>query len=199
MNLADKITKRGNYEQYYGRLKTLLGRPAAQVSGLTILTLLTVVFFLFFAILPTFKTIAGLKREIEDAKNTEAKLQQKIHSLAQAEKLYASVLPDLEMLNLVLPQKPELERLAWQIYWLAEQYQVTLVNGSFDEFQDGFIPIKLTAKGSYPSLRNFIAGLNQIDRLIGVEDLSIISKQIPSPDNQLTANLSLKAYFQSGL
>ena len=81
MNLADKLTGRSSYHQYYSRLKMVIERPTTKVSGLGILTVFTVVGFTIFAILPTFKTIASLKREIEDAKTVEAKLQQKIYSL----------------------------------------------------------------------------------------------------------------------
>src|SRR3989304_8007269 len=134
MNLADKLTGRSSYGQYYGRLKIILNRPVAQVSGLVSLTIFTIVFFLSFSIVPTFKTIASLKKEIEDTKNVEAKLQQKIHSLNKVETLYAQVLPNLEVLNQVLPTDPEFERLAWQIHWLINKNQLGLVNGSFSEF-----------------------------------------------------------------
>lgn len=199
MNLADKLTGRNSYSQYYSRLKLIIERPATKVSGLVILTIFTVIGFTVFAILPTFKTIASLKREIEDAKTVEAKLQQKIHSLNQAESLYAKITPGLSSLNQVLPAEPEFERLAWQIHWLANQNRVTITNGSFSEFQTDFIPVTLGIRGNYLAIKAFIAGLNRIDRLIAVEELTISSKNVRLGGESLTANLKLKAFYLSSL
>ena len=199
MNLADKLTGRSGYGQYYSRLKMTLVRPAAQVSSLAILTIFTVVFFLSFAIVPTFKTIATLKREIEDAENVEGKLRQKIHSLEQAETLFGQVSPNLDSLNQVLPAEPEFERLAWQLHWLVGKNQLVLVNGSFGEFEPDFIPVSLTVKGSYLAIKAFVADLNQIDRLIEVEELVISSKSLRSGTDALTANFKLKAFYLSSL
>src|SRR3989344_9410619 len=195
MNLADKLTRRLSYDQYFGRVKIMLGRPATRVYGLAILTILTVIFFLSFAILPTFKTIASLKREIADAKNTEAKLQQKLHSLNQAEALYSQITPDLESLNQVLPAEPQMERLAWQLHWLAKQDQVTLVNGSFSEFAADHVPVSLSLKGRYPAIKAFIADLNRYDRLIDIDEITIASKNVRAAGDPLTANLKLKAFY----
>lgn len=196
MNLADKLTGRSGYGQYYGRLKILLTRPATQISGLVTLTLFTVVFFLIFAIIPTFKTIASLKREIEDAKNVEGKLQQKIHSLNQAETLYAQVAPELDPLDKILPPQPELERLAWQLHFLAAKNQLILSSGSFTEFEPDFIPISLTVKGNYLTIKAFVNDLNRLDRLLEIEELVISSKSVRADDKTLTANLKLKAFYQ---
>ena len=210
MNLGEKLTGRTSYNQYYTRLKMVLERPAAKVSSLASLTIFTVVFFLSFAILPTFKTIASLKREITDAKTTEAKLQQKIQSLNQAETLYAQIAPNLEILNQVLPSDPEFERLAWQLNWLAISHQLTIVSGSFTEFpvtgavevkpnEANTIEVALSLKGSYPSLKAFIADLNQLDRLIAVEEAIITSKSVRTAEDALTTNLKLKAFYLPSL
>jgi len=199
MNLADKLTGRDSYNQYYARLKLVIERPVTKISGLVILTIFTVVGFTVFAILPTFKTIASLKREIEDAKTVEAKLQQKIHSLNQAETLYAQVAPGLSSLNQVLPDQPEFERLAWQLHWLAGQNGVTITNGSFSEFQTDFIPVALSIRGNYLAIKAFIADLNRLDRLIAVEEVTISSKNVRLGGAGLTANLKLKAFYLPNL
>ena len=199
MNLADKLTGRSSYHQYYSRLKMVIERPTTKVSGLGILTVFTVVGFTIFAILPTFKTIASLKREIEDAKTVEAKLQQKIHSLTQAEDLYAQAAANVSVLNQALPAEPEFERLAWQLQWLAGQDGVTIINGSFSEFQTDFIPVSLGIRGSYLAIKAFVADLNRLDRLIAVEEITISSKNVRQSGEGLTANLKLKAFYLSSL
>lgn len=195
MNLADKLTNKTSYDQYYGRLKLSFQRPSTKISGLVILTIFTVIFFIGFAILPTFKTIAGLKREINDAETVEAKLQQKIYSLNQAETLFAQVTPDLPRLNQLLPENPEFERLAWQLNWLANQEQITIVSGTIDGPEADFLPTVLTVKGGYLQIRAFVESLNRIDRLIEINELAISGKNVRQSEGQLTANLKIKAYF----
>lgn len=199
MNLSDKLTGRTSYHQYYSRLKMAFDRPSAKVSSLAILTIFTIIGFIGFAILPTFKTIASLKREIADAKTVEAKLQQKIYSLNQAETLFGKISPNLDSLNQVLPAGPELERLVWQLHWLANSRQLTITSGSFSEFEPDFIPVSLTLTGGYPALKAFISDLNRLDRLIGVDELTISSKTVRSGSNTLTANLKLKAFYLPAL
>lgn len=199
MNLSDKLTGRTSYHQYYSRLKMVLDRPATKVSSLATLTIFTVIGFISFAILPTFKTIASLKREIADGKTVEAKLQQKIYSLNQAETLFGKISPGLDSLNQVLPPEPELERLAWQLHYLANSRQLTIASGSFDEAGTDFIPVTLTLSGSYPALKAFIVDLNRIDRLIEVTEITIVSKSVRSGSNTLTANLQLKAFYLTAI
>lgn len=199
MNLADRLAGRTGYDQYYRRVKLLLNRPGTKVSGLVTLTVFTVVGFLIFAILPTFKTIAALKREIEDARNVEAKLQQKIHSLNQAESLYGQIVADLGLINRLLPAGPEWERFAWQLYWLADKNGLTLLSGTFDQAEKDFVPVSLSLKGSYPQIKTFVDDLNRLDRLIAVEELTISGKNRLQSDGRLTANLKLKAFYLPSL
>lgn len=199
MNLSEKLTGRTGYYQYYSRLKMALDRPATKVSSLATLTIFTVIGFISFAILPTFKTIASLQREIADGKTVEAKLQQKIYSLNQAETLFGKISPGLDSLNLVLPPEPELERLAWQLHYLANSRQLTIASGSFDEAEADFIPVTLTLTGGYPALKAFILDLNRIDRLIEVTEINIAGKSVRSGNNPLTANLKLKAFYLTAI
>lgn len=199
MNLSEKLTGRTSYHQYYSRFKMVFDRPVTKVSSLATLTIFTVIFFISFAILPTFKTIASLKREIADGKTVEAKLQQKIYSLNQAETLFGKISPDLNSLNQVLPPEPELERLAWQLHYLANNHQLTIASGSFDEAETDFIPVTLTLTGGYPNLKTFILDLNRIDRLVEVTEITIASKSIRSGSSTLTANLKLKAFYFTGI
>ncbi|OIN90032.1 hypothetical protein COW80_00740 [Candidatus Beckwithbacteria bacterium CG22_combo_CG10-13_8_21_14_all_01_47_9] len=199
MNLSEKLTGRTSYFQYYNRLKLTFGRPTAKVSSLAILTIFTVIFFILFAIMPTFKTIASLRREIDDTKTVEAKLRQKIQALDQAEILFGQVSPGLNSLNLVLPPGPEFERLAWQFYWLAGQNQLTIVNGTLNEFKADFVPVDLTLTGSYPNIKKFVDGINRLDRLIGIDELTISAKAVRSADGTLSANFKLKAFYLKSL
>ena len=161
-------------------------------------------FFGLFAILPTFKTIAGLKREIEDGEVVNLKLQNKIKSLSKAEDLYLEASNNISLMNQVLPEKAEFERIAWQIEWLALNKGVEIANGNYNEFSlvdtIGKVPeiqsmeIELTVNGSYPKIAEFISSITKIDRLISIRGVTISSKKLRQ-GGVISANIKLMAYY----
>jgi Tfp pilus assembly protein PilO len=208
MNIADRLTNRKSYEQYFTKVSKMFDHPSSRASGLISLTIFTVVFFVIFAILPTFKTIAGLTKEIKDAKITEAKLVQKIHSLEQAESLYEQVLPKLNKIDQVLPPDPDFERLAWQIYWLTDKNNLTLSSGGYGEFvfrgpiekakdkDINSLSINLSVQGNFSDIKNFLGDLDRLDRLVKVEELLLSNKSVKSvSQGTINASLKLVAYY----
>ena len=121
--LMERLTVKKSYANYYKRFERMSKQPAARISGLVSLTIIVTVFFMFFAILPTFRTIATLNREIEDTELLETKLQKKILSLQKAEEVYIQTEKDLEIIAPVLPITQDFERLAWQVNWLPNGFK----------------------------------------------------------------------------
>jgi Tfp pilus assembly protein PilO len=202
---TDRLVRRQTYDQYYSRIKTFLQKPETRAPELISLSLFTVVFFTFFAIIPTFKTIATLRKEITDSKNVEAKLTQKIHSLEQAENLYGQVAPQLEKINTVLPAEPEFERLAWQLNWLAQKNQLAIINGNFGNFplrgittksgEVATLTVDLSLQGSFSNVKNFIGDLNRLDRLVKVDQVVLTSKHVKELPSGISVSLELIAYY----
>ncbi len=200
-----------NYLKYYKRLKQLSQNPLARVSGLVSLTFFTIAFFGMFAISPTLKTIAQLNKQIEDTEAVNSKLKSKVKDLEKAEIVYSQVLESLDLVNRVLPEKNEFERLAWQISWLAVESGVEITNSSFGEFvivgsQDKaegkiqLISLDLSVSGSYNKIKAFLKKITEIDRLIEIETVSLTKNAADGggKSQALTANLKLKAdYFDT--
>lgn len=191
-----------NYDRYYQQIRVWGQQPKTKISGLISLTIFTVAFFLSMAILPTFKTIAGLKKEIKDQQEVEVKLTKKVAGLEIAEVNYTKVINDLKLINQVLPEKEELERLAWQIQWLANQKGVEINSGSFGEFnlvgQAGKsdqteLSTELTIKGGYQQIKAFLQSLTKIDRLITIKEVSFNKQKLQ--DGELTASLKLAGFY----
>lgn len=192
-----------NYDRYYQRIRVWGQQPKTKISGLITLTIFTVAFFLSMAILPTFKTIAGLTKEIKDQQEVETKMTKKVAGLITAETNYAKVINDLKLINQVLPEKEELERLAWQIQWLANQQGLTINTGSFGKFtlvgqadksDQAELSMDLTIKGSYQQIRAFLQNLTNIDRLITIKEVSF-NKQKLQGSGELTASLKLAGFY----
>ncbi len=192
-----------NYDRYYQQIRVWGQQPKTKISGLITLTIFTVAFFLSMAILPTFKTIAGLKKEIADQQEVEAKMTKKVAGLITAETNYAKVINDLKLINQVLPEKEELEKLAWQIEWLANQQGLTINTGSFGKFtlvgqadssDQAELLMDLTIKGGYQQIRAFLQNLTNIDRLITIKEVSF-NKQKLQGGGELTASLKLVGFY----
>lgn len=204
MDSIGRISLKQNYLTQVKRFQQLSRKPSTKISGLISLTIFLVAFFGIFAILPTFKTIAGLKREIEDIEVVNRKLGNKVRALSKAEELYTRVSKDIARVNQVLPEKAEFERLAWQIEWLALNKGVEIVNGNYNEFDLITVPtqtgelqkleIELSINGSYLKIAEFVGSVTNIDRLMEIKAISINSKKLRQGE-AVSANIRLTAYY----
>ena len=195
-----------NQASYYRRIKEFSKRPEAKISGLISLTIFTVAFFGAFAIMPTFKTIAQLNKEIQDATTINNQLAKKIFVLESAQDLYSQQIGNLTIIDKILPAQVNFERLAWQLSWLIKEKNLELVNTNYDEFlivgtseikESGpqFIPVEITVKGSFSQIKELTAELLKFDRLITVQQATITSKKNKNDDNKIIANFKLAAYW----
>jgi len=197
---------RRSYSNYYKRFQQLAKKPQAKISGLISLTIFTVAFFGMFAILPTFKTIARLNKEIEDAESVNIKLAQKIKALDVVEELYAGTIKELKVVSEVLPEEAFFERLAWQIHWLAADKNLQISSGSFGEFfvigekiESDKEPLKLSIEvvvgGTYGQIKEFVEDLIKIDRLVTINEVSINSKKYKNVVGKIAATIKLTAHY----
>jgi Tfp pilus assembly protein PilO len=206
MALSIKLTQKRRHADYYQRIQLLAQQSRVKVSGLVSLTLFTIAFFGIFAILPTFKTIAQLTKKIKDEQLVTDKLEKKILALDKAQEVYAQVVDEMVLLDQVLPEKVEFERLAWQIQWLAVDNQVKINNGRFGGFpvknraatnnsEVKPIEIELSLIGQYSNIRKFAAELGKIDRLILIKQITINRKSGEKQSNKVTASIKAQAYY----
>lgn len=204
VNLKSTNFKKSYLEQIK-RVKQLSKKPTAKISGLISLTIFLMAFFGMFAILPTFRTIASLNREIKDAEIVNKKLTNKIGSLSKAEDLYLKASKKTSLINRVMPEQAEFERLAWQVEWLALNKGVEIINGNYNEFElvsnkvetilePKELELELTINGNYPKIYDFIRAVTEIDRLISIKAVSINSKQLRQ-GQAITANIKMTAYY----
>ncbi len=206
MSFVGKSTIRESSRNRYKRFSKLRESPKAKVSGLVSLTVFTVAFFGVFAIMPTFKTIASLNKEIDDAQLVNAKLSKKIVSLERAEETWIEVSSQVTGLSSILPREHEFERLAWQVAWMADDKGVIIINESFEEFvilgknvsrsKDEFVlPMEMSISGGYEEIKGFLEGLVSLDRLVSIEEVVINSRKLRSEEGVLSANIKATAYY----
>lgn len=205
--IPDKVINKADYQSYYRRLKEYSKRPEAKISGLISLTIFTVAFFGVFAIMPTMKTIAKLNKDIKDAETVNNQLAKKVFSLEKAQDLYVQQVETMPLVNKVLPDQVDFERLAWQLNWLVKEKNLTLVTSNFEEFlvvgtqqtKDKLpqpFQLDITVRGDYSQIKDFAGALLTFDRLLTVKQATITSKKSKNTDNKILANFKLTAYWQ---
>jgi len=183
MALAESLNA---YRRYYVRLEPVLQRQEVRTYMGLILFLLTVSFFIVFAVRPTLNTIASLNKQIEDGKNTELKLEEKIQALSKAQDLYNNIAPDLPIVFASVPDNPAVPPLAKYLEGITASSDLTL-----DSLQ--FSPVDLFSKettqsagnvlneyafsmvvsGEYKNLITFSEILRKVQRLMVINGIKI--------------------------
>jgi Tfp pilus assembly protein PilO len=204
LNNINRARLKQDYLRNVQRFKQFGQKPGSKVSGLISLTIFTVAFFGIFAIMPTFKTIASLKKEFKDIEQINQKLSLKIQALNKAEDLYGQQINNLPLVNSVLPETAEFERFAWQVEWLALNKGVQFESGSFNKFPlvnketaEGVqsIETELTIMGNYLNTKDFLKALSQMDRLVSISNLTISSKKIKQSAGLISTSIKLSASY----
>lgn len=148
-----------------------------------ILTLSAIIFFGLFAINPTIGTIIELRRELEDAKLVNKKLEEKIANLEALRSQYAAIQDDLQFLTFAIPMDAQVANLLGKTQAVVKESGVTLNSMKIDEtpllnpYLNGTTSnrtaLSIDVSGSYDTVSSFIGKLIRIDRLILVDDISI--------------------------
>lgn len=187
-----------HYRRYYRNLLELYKRPPVRDFTFLILSLLTAAFFGLFAIKPSVKTIGELIKETKDKRMASQKLEQKINALSIAQREYALIQSDLATIYNVLPKKSDFSKLAKKIEYLAEKNN-TLILGfriekanlfGQEEKELGPLNFTLDIVGEYSDLRNLVADLENLDRVVIVESFSF-SKKKKGREEETGPSLSL--------
>lgn len=183
-------------------------RPVARVSLELFLSVGAVIFFAVFAIRPTLVTMSDLVKEIEDKRDLDQKLTQKIASLSTAQTSYLDVQERLYLLAQTLPSTPDLihsikviEKLASDQGVLIDSLTVTEVprevspDVPFTKLKKNSYPVSMSLSGDYSNIRNFVQALISYRRLF-VTDTVIFSTSEERGQKKLRANISLSIpYF----
>lgn len=166
-----------------------------------ILTVVALSIFGLFAINPTVSTILKLRRELEDNKIVDNKLQGKIQNISTLQKKYVALQGDLPTILSAVPQSPDVPLLAAQIQSIAKSSDVSIENfqtfevdvqnkvkpGGYSSFE-----FALSAGGSYNNLYKFMTSLSNMQRIVSIELLTLGRK---TGSDQLLLSLKSKAFF----
>lgn len=166
-----------------------------------ILTLISLSFFGLIAINPTISTIIKLNKELEDSRLVDAKLTEKINNLTSLQENYNRLQPDLPIILSAIPKNPEVPLFAAQVQAVAQASNINI--DSLQTFEVGVSNIPsargfssfsfaLVAEGSYNDISNFLTSLSTMQRIVGIDILSLTKK---TGGNILQLTLKGRTFF----
>lgn len=166
-----------------------------------VLTLVALSFFGLVAINPTISTIIKLNKELEDSQLVDRKLTEKINNITSLQQSYTAIEKDLPFVFAAIPKSAEVPLFAAQVQAVADNSNTTIdslqtfeVNVSNVASARGFsaFTFALVAEGSYNDLKNFLDNLSNMQRVVGIDILSLTKK---TGGTSLQLTLKGETYF----
>lgn len=191
--------------KYFHSLPYLHSKRTREITTI-VLTLITISLFGIIAINPTISTIVQLQKQLEDNKEVETKLKQKITNLGQLQKQYAQIQTDIPIVLQAIPISPDPSMLNGQVQTIAgtsninllrfQTQQADLSQSTTNSTNVGIalFSFSLTAEGSEDRIYDFIKRLANFNRIITLDALNI--KAGPEGSGLMQLELRGKAYFK---
>lgn len=192
--------------------KTLLEfyqKPVAQVSFELFLSIAAIIFFTIFAIQPTLVTMSDLIKELEDKREIDQQLSQKVAALSTAQTTYLQIQNQIPLLYEAIPSRPQIKESLLQIEKIASDRSLVIENLSIREIppedeaslsdpstERTTLPVTITMAGSYPNISAYIEDLMSLRRLFVVEAI-IFSRTEERGSESLRASITLGLPFYS--
>lgn len=205
-------TEYHRYRQYYLNLRQYYQRPKAKVSFFVLLSFFTVVFFSVFAIRPTVTTIGLLVREIEDKRNIDKSLEEKLQALDNLQGQMVAIQSELPLILSLVPESSDLGRLMQEFELIAGQQTVVLLSVEFQPVkltetqitardEARMINFSLTVGGSFDTLTNFLNSLETLDRMVALQKTTFLSgaANLRQVGVQTVVEVEGQAFFISSL
>ncbi len=177
-----KIAGKEEYAKYLAFMPDLKQEKTRKFTTI-VLTLTASIILGLFAVNPTLSTIANLRRQIDDNKFVDQKLQQKISNLSVLQQKYSDIQSDLPIVYAAIPTSSEIPSLVAEIQAIAANSNLTI--NSFQTFEVDLstsastnkkyssFDFSFSAQGTYPSIIAFLDKLINFQRIITVDSASI--------------------------
>jgi Tfp pilus assembly protein PilO len=171
-----------------------------------VLAVLVTVGWWMFLISPRNARISDAHRELNAAVDTEVRLRGQIQELQGIQDRQVEYQAALARLDDLIPDRPLLDEAIEQIYALAGDTGVDLqtlspsIPSPVDVGSDlREIDISTQVEGEFFELLGFLFGLNDMDRLVRVDGISVSSSQDESGATVLSASVDLRLFTTADL
>jgi len=153
------------------------------------LLILGFILIIFYLVSPTYNKVKNLRSLVKTKREVlqnQEKQQQLFQELKQSK--------ELEKLDQILPDNPEIPELMIQLETMASQNNLILKSINFTESQNE-ITSQIALAGSYNALKNYLKALENNLRLMDIVNLNF---QAPKENSFYNFNLTIKSYYGSG-
>lgn len=183
-------------------------KPIAKVSIELFLSIGAVIFFALFAIRPTLLTMSDLIKEIEDKRELNEMLGNKIASLATAQTTYMAMEDKVQLLDQAMPNNENIVKTLKLIEKIASEQNIAITQMSVSKVpevssEESIVPAKKTLDqvsisvgvvGDYQSIRQFVEGLRLSRRSLIVETVTFKVEGFRG-NKTLKANITIVAPY----
>lgn len=192
--------------------KTLMdfyNKPVAQVSTELFLSIGAVLFFTIFAIQPTLLTMSDLIKELEDKREVNQQLSQKIAALSTGQTTYLQLEPQIPLLYEAIPTRPQikeslimLEKVASDRNLVIDSIVIREVPREVDAdvtkpaTERVNVPVTISLTGSYPNISGYIEEVLNVRRTF-IVDTIVFSRSDDRGSESLRASITLTMPFYS--
>lgn len=180
------------YERYRVSVRAMIEKnikkPAAQVSLALVGTLVLIAALGALVLRPTLLTVSSLIKEIQDEQKLVGALDDKFRALVTAQGLLEEMKEDLPRVEWAAPADQEFQIFAKEVEILAKDKGLTAVEISQAGFkltgepaaannqgEIKFLEATAAVGGSEEAVRNFLADLIKMDRLVLVKSVNVSS------------------------
>lgn len=161
-------------------------QPMFAASLWLVLSLALVIILVWAALRPTLVTISSLLGEIKQQSEVEKKLDKKISGISAAQAMYLKYESRLRVLDEALPAGRKYAAWAIRLESIASESGVKVGEWSLTEGRD----FTISLAGDFPGLRQFLATLENLRRLVEIENVQLDKKE----SLMLTIKGVLKSY-----
>lgn len=209
--MNDPFKQRGlNYRSYFQTMKRLYQKPLMQTSTTLILTVATIAFFGLVAIRPTITTIISLQTELNEKQELNQELEDKIRVLGQIQQTFLEHEETLTVFDRAIPFSQLLERLLWEVEYMASENQIILQGlrtgeittySSRENSGSGFetFTLDLTAIGEYSDIAQFLNQLQNYQRYLVIERVAYSQPtELGLGGGNIVVSVRLRAYWDPG-
>lgn len=197
------------YQRYYLNLRRFYQQPVARVSIFVVMSFMTVSFFSVFAIRPTLVTISSLIREIEDKREINNQLDQKVAGLPLVQAEYIQAKADVPRVWRAMPDRPEVAGLIWQLELAAVRSGLKLLNLQVEpvtltaerEVKTGKdrpkIEVGVTVGGNLTQIKGFMQTINNLGRVMVIKEATwaTATPTLQKEGVAITVSLRGEVYF----
>ncbi len=165
-------------------LSAFYQKPVAKVSIELFLSIGAVIFFAVFAIRPTLLTMSDLIKEIEDKRQLDKQMAQKIASLSSAQSEFIKNQDRFVVLDSAVPTGPDLLNLFKILEKLASEQQIVItalslaevpkdvpLDTTFEQLERKNLVFSLGVTGDYGGIRNMVDQISKSQRTIVVDKI----------------------------